>query len=198
MKKKIIGVDFDDVLFNFNRSFVDFCNKKYGTKMTYEKITDYMMEKSWNEPIEVILKRIEEFFKSGEHDLVIPLAGSEDAIKSLSSKYDLVVITSRPDLIKESTNRWINKNFGDVFKGVHFSNQFMTGGGVARKKSEICKEIGVNLFIEDAPVYSMNIAKNGIPVILLNTPYNQNVSHELISRVNSWAEVEGKIGEILG
>jgi len=58
-----------------------------------------------------------------------------------------------------------------------------------RTKSSVCKELGIDIFIEDAPVYAKNISEAGIPVILIDAPWNRETSGELITRVYSWDEV---------
>lgn len=183
-----IGVDFDDVLFDFNAQYVDHHNRLYGTDMTRDRINNYMMEKVWNMPIEEIFPRIEKFYNSDDHDASAPVFGAKEALEKMSQKYHVTVVTSRPDSMKERTMHWLERHFGGLIHDIHFTNQFM-GTGKKRSKSEVCNELGINLFIEDAPIYSLNIAKAGIPVLLLDTPWNQGVEHELITRVYSWKEI---------
>jgi uncharacterized HAD superfamily protein len=161
----------------------------YGTDMTRDRITDYMMEKVWNMPMEDIFPRIETFYKSSDHDMVLPVDGSIDAIKRLSQKHELIIVTSRPDFVKEGTLGWLEKHFGNLIKEVHFTNQFMGNGGVKTTKADVCKRVGIEVLIEDAPVYAKNVSKEGIPVLLIDTPWNKDVSGDLITRVYSWDEI---------
>lgn len=188
MKRKI-GIDFDDVIFDFNRSYVEHHNKVYGTDMTRDRITDYMMEKVWNIPIEEIMPRIDKFCFSDDHFEVLPVEGSVKAIKELSKNNELIIITSRPDSKKDITLKWLEKNFNGFIGEVCFTNSF--GGDVnkKRKKSSVCKELGIDIFIEDAPIYAKDVSDSGIPVLLIDAPWNKNVSGDLIKRVHSWDEI---------
>lgn len=187
-KRPKIGIDFDDVLFDFNRNYVDHHNRLYGTDMTRDRITNYMMEEVWNMPIEDIFPRIQNFYTSSDHDTTLPLQGAQEALRKLAEHYHIAIITSRPDSVKDKTRAWLDMHFSDLVDEIHFTNQFM-GTGPKRTKADVCKELGIEIFIEDAPTYANNISKAGIPVLLLDAPWNQQVSGDLITRVYSWDEI---------
>lgn len=43
--------------------------------------------------------------------------------------------------------------------------------------------------IDDSPVYAMQVASIGIPVLLYDTPWNQGIESPGITRVFSWENV---------
>jgi uncharacterized HAD superfamily protein len=44
---KVIGIDLDDVLLNFNDAFLDFHNSTYSTSNKREDITSFYLEEIW-------------------------------------------------------------------------------------------------------------------------------------------------------
>jgi len=57
-------------------------------------------------------------------------------------------------------------------------------------KAGVCRELGVERMVEDGLHYATDCAENGIPTLLLNSPWNQAESlHEGITRVYSWAQI---------
>ena len=59
-----------------------------------------------------------------------------------------------------------------------------------KTKGELCKDLNVDLMIEDDPKYAEDCALKGINVLLLDKPWNQNcIEHENIIRVKNWKEI---------
>lgn len=57
-------------------------------------------------------------------------------------------------------------------------------------KLEFSKSIGCDVFIEDHPQESVRIAETGIKVLLMDNPYNADVTHQNITRVKNWYEID--------
>ena len=87
------------------------------------------------------------------------------------------------------------KNIPGLLKGIHFTNQYHGKESEKRDKASICKELNVEIFIDDALHNAENIITAGVPVLLLDSPWNQtNTLHPLITRVHSWKEILEKLG----
>ena len=65
-------------------------------------------------------------------------AGAMHSLKRLGSMFDLVVVTSRQHVIRDSTLRWIDLHFPGIFKEVHFGNHWAMEG-TSKPKSQICR-----------------------------------------------------------
>jgi uncharacterized HAD superfamily protein len=50
-------------------------------------------------------------------------------------------------------------------------------------------ELGIEVFIDDSLHNAEDIASIGIPVYLLDAPWNQGETGQLIKRVYSWKEI---------
>ena len=186
---KRIGIDFDDILFDFNHKYCQFHNERYGTNLCFDDIYTYDMCVVWNIDWDEVLRRVDEFISSQMHDEVSPVSGSVETIKQLSNIYEIHLITSREEKFKDKTLNWLNKHFFNIFNKIHFTNSF--GKNKNKKmKSEVCIENGIELMIEDAPVHAKDLAEMGIEVLLLDKPWNRVDTHPLVKRVYDWKEIE--------
>lgn len=68
------------------------------------------------------------------------------------------------------------------------SIQFCSETDSPRDKYMGCSKLSVDVMIEDKPDVAMYLAEKGIKILLFDAPYNQEISHENITRVNSWNE----------
>lgn len=190
MEKKKIGIDIDEVLANHLEKLNEFYYKKTGKKYVEEDYHSYNWWEVWGMTKEQAIKIDKEFKKSNLFKEILPIEGAVDAIKQLSLKNELFVITSRPSETRELTLNWFFNHFNLRISILH-SGDFW---GKNKSKSEICKEQGISIFIEDNLHYALDCAKNGINVFLLDKPWNKNYEkHENITKVNNWKEIMEKL-----
>ena len=189
-----IGIDMDAVVADMMTPLIDFCNIKYNTKTKLSDHNTYAIETIWNCTEEEAIERCFEFFRSDSMNLIKPIKGAIEGVELLSNSHELHIITSRPDFINENTNKWIEKHFPNKFKTINQTNQFSKKGSLKRKKSDICKELGVDLMIEDHLEYALDCASLNIKILLMDMPWNQtNILPKNIVRVYSWNEIVGII-----
>lgn len=179
----------DDVLHDFNTALHAYHNKKYGTKIKREDIISYDIESIWKCTPQEAVAKVFEFYQTQEHHDTKPLDGSVDVVKKLAESYELHIITSRVPEIESLTKDWINRHFPSIFKSVQLTNQFGSSSGPKRKKADVCKELSVDLMIEDSLEHARAISSSGIPVILIDSPWNQGKIPDNVRRVYSWNEI---------
>ena len=186
-----IGIDLDNVLADFQTTYLAFHNKYYGTTLTPKDITTFEYPPFMQITPEESEKRVYEFFESDEFDDIKPWKGSKDAIGKLSKKYSLYIVTSRPD----STNGWVDRYFPDQMDDILHSNQFLLDHDGKVTKATICKEKEISVMIEDAENYAEEVSAVGIKALLLDQPYNQDFKEKKnITKVYSWEEIVREIG----
>lgn len=79
---------------------------------------------------------------------------------------------------------WANKhNF--KFKSIQYCSEKFS----PRDKLIACKKLNVDVMLDDKPDVALCLAENGIKVLLVDAPYNQELVHENITRVKNWSEV---------
>ncbi len=188
--KKRYGFDLDDVILNFMESFREFHNENYGTEHAFEEYTDFYLENILGCSKEEIVKRVDIFYNSHEHKNAEPIHGAIEVLKKLSEKYELIIITAKPEELREQTIFWLNTHLPNIFSDIVFTNHFQ-GEGLKRNKGDVCLELGIEAFVDDAIHNAESVASVGIPVLLLDTPWNKKFKEtELIKRVQNWEEIE--------
>ncbi len=198
MKKSplTIGIDLDDVLLDFNTSLCEYHNSTYGTSYKLSDIVNYHFEHVWNIPADIVIDRIADFYQHELHWNSNPIPDAISSIKKLlSQNHRLVIVTAKPDTLKDKTHEWLQKHYGDAFHSVHFVGSYHSNiNGKKRTKREVCDELGVHIFIEDSMENAMNIASDGRQVFLLDKPWNQGELSGNIKRVKGWEEVIEVLG----
>jgi 5'(3')-deoxyribonucleotidase len=188
MARKVIGLDFDDVLFHCFRDLVRFNNDKYGTRHAFEEYTSYQPMELWGCDYKEVMRRVKEFHESDYAKNLKPVPGAVEAITALARTYDLVIVTMRPPET-EAFSRELLKQFPDVFKQIHFLGTWEGSYG-SKNKSDICKQSGAVAFVDDGLYNAETISASGIPVLLFDAPWNQAENlPPLVKRVFSWNEV---------
>ena len=81
---------------------------------------------------------------------------------------------------------WLNEN------GFEEVDVYLLGSDYKIQKA---KELECHIFIEDNPSNAMQLANEGMKVLLIDTNYNKEIDHENIVRVNNWIDIHGFIQE---
>jgi len=188
-----IGIDIDGVIADFVGGFLDFSNKKFGYNHSMEDWKTYDLWDFLPFSKEEGKRLMEEFYEEGWIDDLNLIEGSKEAIINLLAENEIKLITARPLRWKKGTEVFINKHFSE------FSIEVLHARAPDDSwinKSTICNEKEIEIMIEDNGKYALDCAENGIRVILLNTPYNQEEIHENIIRADNWDNILEKIKEI--
>ncbi len=192
-----IGIDFDDVLIDFNTGFAEYHNTTYGTAVAREDIYAFDAEQIYGITREEFLHRLHEFMLSDKHIETAPVTGVKEALTVLGKQHELCIVTSRSKTLSDLTEAWLQKNLPGMFKVTHYTNQFPHNEGIKKSKAEVCDEEGIEIFIEDSPVQVQVLINGGKKVLLFNTPWNQGVlPSSLITRVFSWKDIVERIQDL--
>ena len=185
-----IGIDIDDVIVEFNKGLLDFYNKKFNKIFEFEKMFDWRLNILFNMSLEEAINFVKEFYDSLEFDKIELIFGAKESIENLAKEHELFFVTARHLSVKEKTYSFIEQVFPKFKKEIIFSSEEWNEG---KLKHEICKELGVEVLIEDRGEYALDCAENGIKCFLLDKPWNKKAMHENIIRVNNWNEILNNI-----
>lgn len=193
MTKRVLAVDLDDIVWGFNAAYVESHNKKFGGTAQYKDIYTFDMSRMYGVSPAVNLSRVEHFVHH-EHDTIQPLPYVSQTLTTLRQTFDIQAVTSRKETIRGITEAALEVHVPGVFSQRHFTNGFGGVGTIVRSKLDVCCEIGAVALVEDAPANALSVAEGGIPVLLLNHPWNQLVyhpelNHPLITRFADWRQV---------
>ncbi|KAH6818413.1 Haloacid dehalogenase-like hydrolase superfamily protein [Perilla frutescens var. frutescens] len=199
-EKIMIAVDVDEVLGNFVSAINEFIADRYSLNHSVSEYHVYEFFKIWNCSRDEADHRVHEFFKTPYFKRGInPIPGAREALEKLSEIYNLSIVTSRQNAIKEHTIEWIERHYPGLFEEIHFGNHFALDGQ-SRPKSDICKSLGAKVLIDDNPRYAMECAAVGIKVLLFDYensyPWCKGEyapQHPLVTKVHNWEEVEQQL-----
>lgn len=186
--KELLIVDCGDVLLDFNGALMLWHNKKYGTSYKRSDIIGYGLEDVWKCTKDDAIKRVFEFYHCFGHDTITPVSGAIDAVIKLRKKYDLMIATSRPPVVRVATATLIKRHFGPRFDGMHFLGHYH-GAPRSISKGELCRDLKACRLIDDALFHAQVAEQTGIPVLLLDTPWNQGEVPSNTTRVRNWDHI---------
>ena len=106
----------------------------------------------------------------------------------LGVENELIVVSARPEETSNGTMEWMGRYFNGVFSGVYLTGQWARSGN-GRKKHEVCKEIGIDLLIDDYLGHANECSNDGIRVLLFDQPWNQGKLSNGTKRVYSWKDI---------
>lgn len=181
-----IGLDIDGVVAD---SFVVFrreLNKHYGKEIT--KFDDYDMSKLYN----VAWEDMSAFFAQNMEYLFstpVPMDGAVATIHAwLREGHEIFYITARKCGAEERvTLKWFDQNNIPRAKAVFV--------GEASKTFAV-KQFAIDIFVEDYLGNALEIAAAGVPVLLLDAPYNRGKTPRGVTRCYNWKEIKARIDDL--
>ncbi len=118
----------------------------------------------------------------------------------VAAGHELYFITARAERRRMITETWLReKGLFDYAKAVHlkpigeFRPDHPRGRydpqGSAAYKTRLALELRLEVFCEDDDLISRSLAEAGVRVFLFDHPWNREVEHPLVTRVDGWSEV---------
>jgi uncharacterized HAD superfamily protein len=193
----VICIDIDEVLAAYIVDLLLWHNAKYGTSLRYADVWNYSLSKIWDCDHAEERKRVNEFESDERMIAIKTIPGAVSGIKELAKQHTLIAVTSRQNAMRQVTRQWLQLHFGDSFSDVLFTDNdsFHT----ARfSKSQLCKDAGAALFVDDLHWHCQDCAEKGIPTVIFgHYPYNKENVHSSIKRVADWPELMAYIKQVL-
>ncbi|OLN23529.1 hypothetical protein BTO30_05260 [Domibacillus antri] len=180
MKEKRFGIDIDGTV-TCPASLVPFINEAFSLNITLQDITKYDLAEALN----ISPDKMRIWFDATEPDIYSssPLAEGAAAILSKwQQQFHLLFISARRRHLLEITETWFQE------KKITYDHLELIG---SHNKIEAAKRNKVDIFFEDKHDNAVMLAEElRIPVILFNTPYNQDPIPENVIRVDDWYEAD--------
>ncbi|PLS15215.1 hypothetical protein CVD28_23080 [Bacillus sp. M6-12] len=178
--KRRFGIDIDGTVTRPD-TFIPYLNKAFQLNLTLNDITQYDFTPFVNVPKETFAK----WFLDNESAIYAEsqvAEGAREALHHWVNAADLFFISARNSRLHSITEKWFTEN---ELKYHHIE---LIG---SHDKVETAKKLKVDIFFEDKHDNAVDIAEEcGIPVILFNTPYNQDPIPDGVIRVNDWEEAK--------
>ena len=174
------GIDIDGTVTDPN-SMLPYINQAFGLSLKLEDVTQYDLTKA----VKVSPKDFNEWFIQTEPEIYrgSPLAtGAKEILNQWKEQFELYFISARSSHLLDVTKQWFNE------KDLFYHHIELIG---SHDKIGAAKKYDVDLFLEDKHDNAVNIhLECQIPVILFDTPYNQDPVPNGVVRVKSWDEAD--------
>ncbi|AGK54939.1 nucleotidase [Bacillus sp. 1NLA3E] len=176
--RKRFGIDIDGTV-TCPSALIPYINSSFKLNLSLNDITQYDLTPFVNVSSEELAK----WFLETEPEIYAnsPLAkGAKEILTKWEQTHELFFISARSsDLLKITEDWFINND-------LKFDHIDLIG---SHHKIEAAKNHNVDVFFEDKHDNAVMIHEEcNIPVILFNTPYNQNPIPDGVIRVNHWQE----------
>jgi uncharacterized HAD superfamily protein len=150
----------------------------------------------WQIDHDEALERREVFLKSGLAKRYKHFEEAKPVLEKLTTRYKLILVTSRSKELYKDTLEWIDTYFKNIFSDLHLSGIYDdTQRGYFEKintsKSQILKQIGVDYLIDDYPKHCIPAAEAGLKTVLFGDyPWNKDarITNNMV-RARNWQEV---------
>lgn len=169
------AIDLDDTVFDFKNSFSLFCKVEYDIDFSENDLLypGFITKKLGERKAKQLLRIFGN--KDGYLNLK-PIDGAIDCIKEISKNNDIYILTCRPSIYREQTEKCIKNN--EFFpKEVFISEKI--------DKINICNALGVECIIEDNPKYCIEAQKMGINSYFMGSPVYINGKAKPFNYINS-------------
>jgi uncharacterized protein len=176
--RKRFGIDIDGTV-TCPKSIIPFINKAFDLNIMYEDVKQYELTPFVN----VSEKEFATWFAENEPIIYkgSPLAeGAGTVLNKWKNEHELFFISARGSQLLDVTIEWF------LDKGLTFDHIELIG---SHDKVATVKKHSVDIFFEDKHDNAVMIHEEcQIPVILFDTPYNQDPLPKGVIRVNNWSE----------
>lgn len=186
-----IGIDIDNTLTDIEKEMFEAANKytieitpdfKFKEIQKYDGFTD--MAKFYSEIFGWNDENIDYFFRNLRLKVVDnakPRKNAKEVVKKLKQKgHNIYIVTARTNIYDdtpyERAKRWLDNN--EIIYNKLIIN--------AQDKAKICKELKIDLFIDDQLNNCFNLANNGIHTIRLTN--SKQVYNDFVN-IDNWEDI---------
>lgn len=180
-----IAIDIDGTITRAD-AFIPFINNAFQTEFRGEDITSYDFGKALGVDVSVIFDTTDDtMYRSLP---ARPFAST--VIQTLTHDEDVHIVTARHTWLAPATQDWLSAHRIPVGQ--------MTLHGGDKKKKKFLLDLRPDVVIEDNPgIAAFAVEELGVPVFLLDTPYNQECTLPGIHRVADWYQLDYELAHLI-
>lgn len=181
-----IGLDIDGVVADSFPVFIRELNRHYGKDI--KELNNYDMTEiygvAWDEMSQFFHDNMDYLFSAPK-----PMTGAVESINCLlEAGHEIIYVTARAcGAEEEITGKWFEDN------NIYRNKACFTGG---MSKTFAVKENAVDIFVDDFMTNALEIASLGVPVLLMDSPYNQGKLPRGVTRCYCWDDILFHIEEL--
>ena len=178
--KPRFGIDIDGTV-TCPATLIPHINKQYNVNITLDDVVEYDFLSAFPHPVD--RSEFQLWFKENEPAMYKVSEAAQHAQQVLAawqSIYELYYISARGENVLNVTKNWFHE------QQIPYNHIELIG---SHDKISAAKNFAVDAFFEDKHDNAVMIAEElNIPVVLFNTPYNQQSVPTNVVRVNNWLE----------
>jgi uncharacterized HAD superfamily protein len=186
-----IYVDIDDVLCHTALALTLVLEEQFGRRVAFEDVKWFDLSRSFGLSIEDHERLMDLAHDSSVLSSYEPVAGAREVLGSWSRRgYDVALCTGRPPSTAEATRAWLAEH-RIPYASIHFVDKYgrHAEGGSLSLDDVAAMELA--LAVEDSHEMATFLARSvGVPVALIDRPWNRAETHERIVRCSSWSEID--------
>lgn len=173
--KKALGVDLDNVIAETDRKIRETVGNLYGLHLRQRDIKEFEYHRCGITKEQE--RRVFEVFNSGGCSDLVVVPGARAAIEKLRRLYKVLVVTSRDPATHALTREWLAR------KKISFDELVF-----AAKEQAVYPTL--DYAVEDRWEYALQLAEQGVSVLLYSYPWNRDKGdHPRIRVVRNWREI---------
>lgn len=191
MEDLVLAVDCDDVLLASQEEILRQYNLRWKTNVLLENAYAAGNE-AWQADPATIAERIYDIQLSKEYGKLAPFPDAVEVCYRLAERYELHMVTARPDRIMPVTTAMLEQYFNGVFSKIEHV-------GLGGNKGDVCRNLKASVLIDDNAYHLKTAAQCGVPHLLWFGDYawQRGGTEGLgIRRCRDWYEVEVEVGRI--
>jgi hypothetical protein len=180
-----IAIDIDSTLHHYWDLLSDAAQRRFGIDLPYEEQFDWGITRLKPKQLQVCIEETHspEVIATGR-----PYPGAVEAVQRWKAAGHFIHVTShRATSCHAATERWLQ----DI--GLAYDELYCSYDKISR-----CREIGIDVLVDDSPVNLQRALENGIVAATLVHPWNREVVEtEDVIAARDWPELEGRLAPVL-
>jgi uncharacterized HAD superfamily protein len=185
-----IYVDIDDVLCHTALALTRVLEEHFGRRVSFEEVKWFDLARSFG-----LSSADHERLMSLAHESSVlrsyePVAGAREVLASWSERgYDVALCTGRPASTAGPTCDWLAEH-RMPYGAIYFVDKYGRARDGGSLSLEDVAAMEFALAVEDSHEMATFLARAaGVPVALVDRPWNRAATHERIVRCSSWPEI---------
>jgi len=186
---KLILVDVDNVMFDFNTPFYDWVEAEKNLVPNGARNSSYRFEHLYGTTEAEMVAHVEEFSNGENFGMLPPMPGAVEAIDHLKKAgYAFEAITACCDApaVREAREKALRATYG--ISDIHYV-------GLGQNKFSMLSKYKPSFWVEDNLKNAMDGSMAGHYTFLIDHEYNRGTERG-IHRVAGWADIEAAIAEM--
>ncbi|MCK4997255.1 hypothetical protein KAS08_03030 [Candidatus Pacearchaeota archaeon] len=186
-----LGIDLDDTVWKSVESVIDYYNLRNKTEYNIDDCASCSVKKLLNITEEKKRDLYDKYDNEVFSKEVILLDGFLEIFNKIQNDFEIFFITARPKNTEELVMWRMENIFGEENKNkfpLYFCGDREDDTFIS--KVDICKELKIDIMIDDGLHHLIECSNDGIKCLLLDYPWNRDDTlGKNIIRVNTWKDI---------